>query len=104
MASNIAYFLPMFAEPAVPTPPWNSAASSVIMSPYRLGSTKTLKSLRRMGSISLAVVISIYQSSVTISGYSWPIIWAVFKNLPSVVLMMLALVMMDTLPLWFFWA
>ena len=31
--TNMAYFLPMFAEPAVPTPPWNSAASSVSMSP-----------------------------------------------------------------------
>ena len=33
MASNMAYCLPMLALPAVPTPPWNSAASSVRMSP-----------------------------------------------------------------------
>ena len=33
IASNIAYWVPMLALPAVPTPPWNSAASSVRMSP-----------------------------------------------------------------------
>ena len=33
IASNIAYFLPIFILPAVPTPPWNSAASSVMISP-----------------------------------------------------------------------
>ena len=57
----------------------------------------TLKSLRRFSSMSLAVVMSIYQSSVTISGYSLPISWQIFRNLPSVVLTTLALVMMETL-------
>ena len=31
--SGIAYFFPIFAQPAVPTPPWNSAASSEMISP-----------------------------------------------------------------------
>ena len=35
---------------------------------YRLGKSKTLKSLRRFGSTSFAVIMSAYHSSVTISG------------------------------------
>ena len=68
MASNMAYLFPMLADPAVPTPPWIWAASSVMMSPYRLGRTKTLKSLLLAGSISLAVVMSTNQTSCLTSG------------------------------------
>ena len=63
-----------------------------------------MKSFLLAGSISLAVVISTYQSSVTMSGYSSPIFCAVLRNLPSVVLIMFAFVMIETLPLLFFFA
>ena len=49
-------------------------------------------------------MMSMYQSSVVMSGYFSPTAWHSFKNLPSVALMMLALVTMDTRVLWFFLA
>lgn len=45
-----------------------------------------------------------YQSSVVMPGYSSPIFWQSFRNLPSVVLTTFALVMIDTRLLWFFFA
>ena len=92
IASNIACRLPRFALPAVPTPPWICAASSVRMSPYRFGITSTWKSARRSRSSSFAVIMSMYQASRVMSGYSWLMLWAMFRNLPSVVLTMFALV------------
>ncbi len=102
IASNIEYRLPMFALPAVPTPPWNSAASSVRMSPYRFGSTITLKSRRRLLSTSFAVMMSMYQSSNAISGYSLAIVCAMLRNLPSVVFTTFAFVTAVTRPILFF--
>ena len=67
-----------------------------MISPYRLGRTKTLKSDLRAGSISLAVVMSMNHTSCLTSGYSLPISSARSTNRPSVVLMMLALTMMET--------
>ena len=52
--------------------------------------------------MSFAVVMSMYQSSVTISGYSSPIFLQRLRNLPSVVLITFALVIIETRPLWFF--
>ena len=68
MASNIALVVPMLAEPAVPTPPCICAASSVRMSPYMLGRASTWKSLRRAVSMSLAVMMSMYQASHEMPG------------------------------------
>ena len=68
IASNIAYSRPMLAEPAVPTPPWICAASSVRMSPYILGRASTWNSLRRAVSMSLAVMMSMYQASHEMPG------------------------------------
>ena len=68
IASNIAYLSPIFALPAVPTPPCIWAASSVMMSPYRFGRMTTLKPLLNSGLIRFAAMISTYQSSTLISG------------------------------------
>ena len=67
-ASNIAYSLPIFADPAVPTPPWICAASSVMISPYRLGKINTSKSDLMLLFIRFAAMISIYQSLSSSSG------------------------------------
>ena len=92
----MAVLVPMLPAPAVPTPPWNSAASSVRMSPYRLGKAKTWKLVRRLGSTSLAVMMSMYQPSHSIPSKSSATLRAASRKAPSVVLTTFALVTIVT--------
>ena len=88
----MAYWSPILEELAVPRPPWYSAAISVRMSPYRLGSTKTCIPALNSGSINLADRESISSSRTWMPGYSFSIAWATFRKFPSTSLTILAFV------------
>ena len=88
MASNMAQLSPMLADPARPTEPAICAATSLRISPYRLGITMTSNAVGV--SAILAAPISTIQTSFSMSGYCAPISSNTLWNSPSVIFMMLS--------------
>ena len=89
VASNTATSSPMFAPGATPSPPINPAHRSLMMSPYRFGSTSTSYSSGR--DTSCIEQLSTMRSSNSMAGNPSATSRATSRNSPSVNFMMLAL-------------